>query len=158
MFSLRPIIARRAAAHICTHCLAHLRPLSTLPRVNPLQSTSTLRPSPQALPLNIFNRPPQTRSFASKSTADSLIEEIQDQYATAKDEFEIATEETEKQTTYGQADRDAAREELDKLKEMYESALKSEDGEEIKRRVGGRIRELDEAVKALEESVSMGDH
>jgi hypothetical protein len=87
-----------------------------------------------------------------------LIEEIQDQYATAKDEFEIATEETEKQTTYGQADRDAAREELDKLKEMYESALKGEDGAEVKRRVGGRIRELDEAVKALEESVTMGDH
>jgi hypothetical protein len=116
--------------------------------------------SPESTPSNphlpCVHHPKLFHSISS--TDDSLIEEIQDQYATAKDEFEIATEETEKQTTYGQADRDAAREELDKLKEMYESALKSEDGEEIKRRVGGRIRELDEAVKALEESVSMGDH
>jgi hypothetical protein len=158
MFSLRPILAQRIAAQTCTRCITQLRPLSTLPRVNPLQTNSTSRPSPQPFFLNILHRTPQARSFASKSTADSLIEEIQDQYATAKDEFEIATEETENKTTYGQADRDAAREELDKLKEMYESAVKSEDGAEVKRRVGGRIRELDEAVKALEESVAMGDH
>jgi len=53
---------------------------------------------------------------------------------------------------YAQADREAAREELDKLKEMYEEALKGSDAEEIKSRIGNRIRELDHAVQALEES------
>ena len=80
------------------------------------------------------------------------IEEIQDQYAVARDEFEISTEETEKKSVYAQADREAAREELDKLKEMYEEALKGSDAEEIKSRIGNRIRELDHAVQALEES------
>lgn len=53
---------------------------------------------------------------------------------------------------YAQADREAAREELDKLKEMYEKALQGSDAEEIKSRIGNRIRELDHAVQALEES------
>jgi len=53
---------------------------------------------------------------------------------------------------YAEDDRGAAREELDKLKEMYETALKGEDGEEVKLRVGARIRELDHAVQGLEAS------
>jgi predicted RNA-binding protein with PIN domain len=152
MFSLRPVIAQRAVTKICTRCLLTVRPIST-------RTCRTLKPnsltSSQRL---LIARNSRARFFASKSTADTIIEEIQDQYSTAKDEFEIATEETEKQTTYGQADRDAAREELNKLKEMYEDALRTEDGEEVKKRVGGRIRELDEAVKALEESVQEGGH
>jgi len=32
---------------------------------------------------------------------------------------------------------------------MYEKALEGEDGEEVKRRVGSRIRELDHAIKEL---------
>lgn len=92
------------------------------------------------------------RHYSSKSSADALIEEIQDQYAVARDEFEISTEETEKKSVYAQADREAAREELDKLKEMYEKALEGSDGEEVKSRIGNRIRELDHAVQALEES------
>jgi hypothetical protein len=151
MFSLRSIPTRRSAATVCTRCLSTSRRIS--PRT-PFISHSLSASRSKFL----FARPPQTRTYASKSTADTIIEEIQDQYATAKDEFEIATEETEKQTTYGQADRDAAREELDKVKGMYEEALKTEDGEEVKRRVGARIRELDEAVKALEESASEGSH
>ncbi|CZS89169.1 uncharacterized protein RAG0_00599 [Rhynchosporium agropyri] len=94
------------------------------------------------------------RHYSAKSSADTLIEEINDQYAVARDEFEISTEETEKQSIYAQADRDAAREELDKLKEMYEKALQGSDGEEIRSRIGGRIRELDHAVQALEESAT----
>lgn len=53
---------------------------------------------------------------------------------------------------YGQGDREAAREELDKLKEMFEDACRGSDGEEVRRRIGGRIRELDNAVQALERS------
>jgi hypothetical protein len=80
------------------------------------------------------------------------MDKLQDQYATARDEFEMATEETEKKTLYAEGDREAARDELETLKEMYEKALEGKDGEEIKRRIGQRIRELDNAVEALEKS------
>lgn len=70
-------------------------------------------------------------------------------YATAKDEFEIATEETEKKSVYATEDREAARNEFAKLKEMYEEALAGPDGGEVKRRVGSRIRELDGAIENL---------
>ncbi|CAL3963085.1 unnamed protein product, partial [Diplocarpon coronariae] len=65
--------------------------------------------------------------------------------------------ETERQTAYAQADRNAAREELNKLKGMYDEALEGENGEEIQMRVGNRIRELDHAVQALEELAKRGD-
>jgi hypothetical protein len=80
------------------------------------------------------------------------MDQLQDQYATARDEFEMATEETEKKTLYAEGDREAARDELETLKEMYEKAVEGKDGEEIKRRIGQRIRELDNAVEALEQS------
>jgi hypothetical protein len=41
---------------------------------------------------------------------------------------------------------------LNNLKEMFQKAIEGEDGEEVKRRVGQRIRELDNAVEALEKS------
>jgi predicted RNA-binding protein len=83
-----------------------------------------------------------------------LIDDIQEQYATARDEFEIATEETEKKSVYAADDRAAAREELDKLKEMFEEALAGSEGEEVQRRIGQRIRELDNAVEGLEKAAS----
>ena len=115
-----------------------------------------------------------TRWYASTSSseADAAIEEIQElyavtealqlvhadpcfSYATAKDEFEIAAEETEKKSVYGSEDREAAKEELKKLKDAYNEAVKRscpEVGAEIQRRVGQRIRELENAVTAMEES------
>jgi hypothetical protein len=92
------------------------------------------------------------RTYSTKSTADELIEEIQDQYATARDEFEIASEETEKKSVYAADDRAAAREELNKLKEMFQKAVAGSEGEEVQRRVGQRIRELDNAVEGLEKA------
>jgi hypothetical protein len=80
------------------------------------------------------------------------MDKLQDQYASARDEFEMATEETEKKTLYAADDREAARTELELLKDMYADALEGKDGEEIKRRIGQRIRELDNAVQALEQS------
>jgi len=80
------------------------------------------------------------------------MEKLQDQYATARDEFEIAAEETEKKTVYAADDREAARTELDVLRGLYEEALGGADGEEVKKRIGGRLRELENAVEALEES------
>ena len=72
-------------------------------------------------------------------------------YATAKDEFEIASEETEKKTVYAAEDRQAAAEELGKLKTTFDEAVKSNGGDEIRRRIGQRIRELDKAVETMEE-------
>lgn len=147
-------LSARAAANrnICQQCLRRLStrtPRAFSPRSSPRLSTS-LAISPRRTQL-ASARLPKSRSFASKTSADSTVEGIQEQYATAKDEFEIAAEETEKKSIYAADDRGAAREELDKLKEVYEEALKGNDAEEIKRRVGQRIRELENAIVALEE-------
>ena len=99
-------------------------------------------------------------SSEAAATIDETIEQIQELYGTARDEFEIAVEETEKNTTYAADDRAAAREELDKLLEYYTGVVEGGDAavaEEVKRRVGQRIRELEQAVLALEESVTHGD-
>jgi hypothetical protein len=53
---------------------------------------------------------------------------------------------------YAEGDRAAAREELDKLKEMFNKAVEGENGEEVRSRIGQRIRELDNAVINLEKS------
>lgn len=69
-------------------------------------------------------------------------------------QFEIAMEETEKVSVYAEDDRKAAREELDKLKAAFKEIVEGPDrevGEEVKRRVGGRIRELENAVQNMEE-------
>ncbi|KAL8773713.1 MAG: hypothetical protein Q9209_001481 [Squamulea sp. 1 TL-2023] len=76
---------------------------------------------------------------------------VVDGYATAKDEFEIASEETDKKSVYAADDRQAAREELDNLKKAFDDAVRGENGEEVRRRVGNRIRELEQGVVALEE-------
>lgn len=96
----------------------------------------------------------------SQQAVDEAIEQIQELYGTAKDEFEIASEESEKNTTYAPDDRAAAREELDKLLEYYKGIVDGEDravADEVKRRVGQRIRELENAVLAMEEAATHGD-
>ncbi|KAF7513986.1 hypothetical protein GJ744_006600 [Endocarpon pusillum] len=87
------------------------------------------------------------------------MEDLQELYATAKDEFEMAAEETEKKTVYAPEDREAAREALKLLKDTYEKSLKLSSpqiAEEIRGRVSQRIRELDNANTALEESAMEG--
>jgi hypothetical protein len=82
------------------------------------------------------------------------MESITELYATAKDEFEIAAEETEKKTVYAAEDREAAAGALKMLQEGYEKAVRESSPEvskEIQSRVGSRIRELENAVKAMEE-------
>ena len=64
-------------------------------------------------------------------------------------------EETEKKTVYAADDRAAAQDELKKLKDAYEHAINQSNPEvatQIRERVGQRIRELDHAVTAMEES------
>ena len=75
-------------------------------------------------------------------------------YFTARDEFEIASEETTKKTVYAADDRAAAQEEFLKLKAAYKEAVEGpeeEVGKEIQRRIGQRVRELERGMEALEE-------
>lgn len=90
----------------------------------------------------------------TKAVADEKIEEITELFYTAQDEFEIAMEETEKVSVYAEEDRKAAREEFDKMNEAYKAVIEGSDAglaEEVKRRIGQRIRELEQGVKAMEE-------
>ena len=83
------------------------------------------------------------------------MESLTELYSTAKDEFEIAAEETEKKTVYAADDREAAADALKMLQDGYEKALKESSPEvskEVQSRVGQRIRELESAIKAMEES------
>ncbi|KZF24193.1 hypothetical protein L228DRAFT_245092 [Xylona heveae TC161] len=124
-----------------------------------LRPMHTIAPRPR-LPRSIVaptsSRIPFVRQFAdNKGAADEAMEEIQELYFTAKDEFDIAVEETEKKTVYAADDRAAAREELTKLLETYNRILETSDPEvsaEVKRRAGQRIRELENGVEVMEQS------
>jgi len=147
MSSIRTLPVRAACTTIYAKCIRGAYPFRFLSTSSAKQSRSIqpTRPFPSTLS---YIR--QSRSYATKSSADEIIEQIQEQYATARDEFEIATEETEKKSVYAADDRAAAREELDALKALYGQALQGSDAEEVRTRVGQRIRELDSAILALE--------
>jgi len=88
------------------------------------------------------------------------MDSLQEMYATAKDEFEIAAEETEKKTVYASDDREAAKDALISLKEGYQKAVRESSPEvakEITGRVSQRIRELENAVTAMEERAMQDD-
>ncbi|TGO57890.1 hypothetical protein BOTNAR_0192g00130 [Botryotinia narcissicola] len=85
------------------------------------------------------------RGYATATPADAIIEDLTEH------------EETDKHSVYVEADRAAAVEELQKLKDMYTSAIEGEYGEEIKRCVGSRVRELEQGVAALE-ARALEDH
>jgi len=68
--------------------------------------------------------------------------------------FQIATEETADNTIYAAEDRAAARAEFDRLKAAFTDGaerLPAEAAEEVRRRAGTRVRELESALDALEE-------
>jgi hypothetical protein len=143
MATLGSFSIRRIPMRLCVSTLRTQRTFKS--RSTSQKSTPILKATEQSLlvrPVNpLFSNRLEIRRYASKTTADEILEEIQDQYATAKDEFEIAHEETELKTVYAADDRAAAREELNTLKDMYNEALEGPEGEEVKRRVGQRIRE-----------------
>ncbi|RLL94660.1 hypothetical protein CFD26_104019 [Aspergillus turcosus] len=159
----------------------HLRPLSTHPLRPPLATLPTLK-----------NLPPSTRTrpfSTGRSQADLLVEELQELYETAKDEFEIATDSTASSTIYAASDRESARDALNNLLAVYSlyttdiataaeshapqqmqqgdiedtgrgqlvntnfdpSDIPARVREEVRRRVGHRVRELSNAVESLEE-------
>lgn len=120
-----------------------LRPRAALAR------TAVVTPSAGQRPLQ------SRRHFAtSKSAADLAIEDITELYATAQDEFEIAMEETEKVSVYAEEDRKAAREELEKVQGAYKKIVEGQDkslAEEVSKRIGQRVRELEQGVARMEE-------
>lgn len=69
-------------------------------------------------------------------------------------------EETEKVSVYAEEDRKAAREELEKVKEAFQKVVGGGDqavAEEVRRRIGQRIRELENGVAAMEEMAQNQD-
>ncbi|KAJ6142995.1 hypothetical protein N7471_002448 [Penicillium samsonianum] len=171
-----------------------LHPISR--SLHSLSSSSKLRTIPISSQLRLSLRAslpkPTARAYADrkgstgKAEADLLVEELQELYEVAKDEFEIATESTDSSTIYAASDRESARDALNQLSAVYglytarpgevenetdESLSEAEESgesaivetqynpaevpqsvkEEVRRRVGHRIRELKNAVEALEE-------
>jgi len=150
----------KSSSKICTQCLRQTSAIVTSRRLSSIsisRTAATRSPCANkraiAIPGNI--RAIQKRTYANKSTADEVIEEITELYGAAQDEFEIASEESEKHSVYAADDRKAAREELAKLLKRYNEVVGGSEGlevaEEVKRRVGGRIRELENAVEVLNE-------
>ncbi|PSN69908.1 hypothetical protein BS50DRAFT_571238 [Corynespora cassiicola Philippines] len=149
-----PYSARNISLLASTTNWTHFSTPYTLSSVRTFTRSALQRQSANEEPAGATTDPEAARKIGE------AIETIQELYGTARDEFEIATEETEKNTTYAADDRAAAREELDRLLEYYNGVLEGGDravAEEVKRRVGQRIRELEQAVLALEESVTHGD-
>ncbi|KAK0941832.1 hypothetical protein LTR48_003264 [Friedmanniomyces endolithicus] len=140
---------------------AILKPLNALttpplPAIQTPSSRSASHATPQSIPSppTASDPPSITYSQHPQGSANDKIEEITELYATAQDEFEIAMEETEKMSVYAEEDRKAAREELGKVQEAYRKAVEGEDAgvaEEVRRRVGQRIRELEQGVVGMEE-------
>ncbi|KAH0285140.1 hypothetical protein KCU62_g7761, partial [Aureobasidium sp. EXF-3399] len=145
MFS-RAALSRAAALLVRQKPTSTSRPLGTLSRPRFAPTTLQIR---AASHVNNFNR-----WLSTKSAADEAIEEITELYSTARDEFEMAMEETENKTIYAEADREAAREELTRVQEAYRSIVEGADtdlAEEVKRRIGQRIRELEAGVQNMED-------
>ncbi|KAL3480265.1 hypothetical protein BJX99DRAFT_221028 [Aspergillus californicus] len=155
--------------------------------IRPFSSTSAV-PSPS---------PTQSRSSptsSGKSQADAIVEELQELYEVATDEFEIAHESTTDGTIYAASDRESARDALNALISAFDlyttpnpnhavsetspingqtsggdGAIEGAEGasplvelafdpsdieqgvrEEVKKRVGQRVRELKSAVEGME--------
>lgn len=138
-------------------------------------------PSLQALPISQIRNHADLNSSSGKAEADLLVEELQELYEVAKDEFEIATESTDTSTIYAASDRESARDALNQLSAVYglytarpgevenekegdadgdgsivetnynPAEIPSGVKDDVRRRVGQRIRELTQAVEALEE-------
>lgn len=198
------ITAPRSLSSLTT---AHLQSLKSIPAKTEAPSLTFTKPSHlRTWPSSSHRivRTPQSQPYSTSSnapTADAIIEELQDLYEIAKDEFEIATESTDGGTIYAASDRDSARDALNDFCATYflythkpgdedtgivlRSGEKlsgsklltggvilgeSEDGNgravdtsfepssvetavrnEVRKRIGQRVRELRNAVELLEE-------
>ncbi|OJI90696.1 hypothetical protein ASPTUDRAFT_26212 [Aspergillus tubingensis CBS 134.48] len=147
--------------------------------------TTTTTPTPTVSRTYTFTFTPSPKnnkslySTSSKPPADQIIDELQELYEVAKDEFEIATESTDSATIYAASDRESARDALNELIAVYTvytrdmsfvshspqgqvdvdtgldpGSIGDEVREEVRRRVGTRVREIVGAVESLEERAS----
>ncbi|RMZ87510.1 hypothetical protein DV736_g5269, partial [Chaetothyriales sp. CBS 134916] len=99
-------------------------------------------------------------SYTPLAIAAVISADLNDLYGTARDELEIAMEETESNTVYAADDRAAAIEAFSTLKEAYEQAIREADpetGTEVQSRVGQRIRELEAAIEKMQKMAIEGD-
>jgi hypothetical protein len=76
--------------------------------------------------------------------------------------LQIATEETKENTVYAADDRAAARDEFDKLKDLYEQymvgeGLSQQAKEDVDRRIGRKIKEIEGALRKLEDDAAEKD-
>ncbi|PYI17081.1 hypothetical protein BO99DRAFT_365135 [Aspergillus violaceofuscus CBS 115571] len=187
LLRLRPLSTAAAAAAAANPQGHNLTLKLTRPLTRPLHQNPTPR-LPRLPLLQVHTQPSGRRPYTTgKSTSDIIVEELQDLYETAKDEFEIATESTDAATIYAASDREAARDALNELLAVYtlytrdvslldaagrsgvERLLGAEGADEVKidtglnpqgiedavrqevrRRVGQRVRELKAAVEGLE--------
>jgi hypothetical protein len=160
---------------------------STTTKVRTTTKTTSITP---VTPQTTIRTYAVLKGSTGKAEADLLIEELQELYEIAKDEFEIATESTDTGTIYAASDRESARDALNQLSAVYhlytarpgevenekengvgaEAGAGEDDGDgpiietnynpaevprgvkdEVRRRVGQRVRELKNAVELLEE-------
>jgi len=96
------------------------------------------------------------RETQANASVDEAMEEITDAYEAAKEEFQIASEETQDNTVYAADDRAAARSEFDKLKTLFDQYMVGESldanaKEQLEKRAGQRIKELEQALRSMED-------
>lgn len=95
-----------------------IRAVSYLPRAHINNNNTTI---PRTFPSLEYPKRSYADSAAAsgKREADLLVEELEELYLTAKDEFEIATDSTDSSTIYAASDRESARDALNQLISIY---------------------------------------
>ncbi|KAJ6042481.1 hypothetical protein N7499_008512 [Penicillium canescens] len=167
--AIRPSTQRLQLAPRTLHSLT-----STTAKVHTTTKTTSIPPITPQITIRTYA---VLKGSTGKAEADLLIEELQELYEIAKDEFEIATESTDTGTIYAASDRESARDALNQLSAVenekengFGAGAGEDDGDgpiietnynpadvpsgvkdEVRRRVGQRIRELKNAVELLEE-------
>lgn len=94
------------------------------------------------------------------SEAELLYDDIEEQYATAQDEYEIALEETQNGTIYAEDDRKAAKEQIERVLKQYIAAMKggnSEAADKLSKGLHEKIRQLVEDMEKLESMANAHD-
>ncbi|RJE22776.1 hypothetical protein PHISCL_04879 [Aspergillus sclerotialis] len=110
---------------------ARIRP--SVPALSPtLPKTAAITPT--------IRTPARTYSngkSSGKSEGDLLVEELQELYEIATDEFEIATDSTNNATIYASSDRESARDALNQLQityELYTTDVSSPEFQELQKK------------------------
>jgi len=78
------------------------------------------------------------------------------------EELQIAAEETKENTVYAADDRAAAKDEFNKLKDLYEQymvgeSLSQQAKDEVDRRIGRKLKEIEETLRKLEDEAADKD-